>query len=378
MSKKSVAYDNASKFITDKDKSIDTFYRYTLSKALEIFTYSGLPDTIPQIDLERYLLNNGNCIVTRTDDGLYALVGGFSGEMNAYYHPRFYTVSNPYLNLYKEYEIDVDCVLVKNDSEMVGLRPLIMQYGTLTTECQLSLYMSSIIARVNMLISAPDDKTKASAELFIDKIKAGDFSIIAENGFLDGVKYQSALNSNSRYITQFIELMQYYKGSFLNELGLNANFNMKRERISDNEAALNVDGIMPFIDNMLSERKRAVDSINEMFGTDIVVDYNSVWKTNHEQMEQTTALADTELDIVGETVDGNEVIVKDDNVVVDSDSNNTDDNVIDDSDSTTDNNSDTDSDDEVDKDDNADETDNNVNRVDEVDDEDEKRKNKNQ
>ena len=172
--------------------------------------------------------------------------------------------------------------------------------------------------------------------------------------------------------------MQYYKGSFLNELGLNANFNMKRERISDNEAALNVDGIMPFIDNMLSERKRAVDSINEMFGTDIVVDYNSVWKTNHEQMEQTTALADTELDIVGETVDGNEVIVKDDNVVVDSDSNNTDDNVIDDSDSTTDNNSDTDSDDEVDKDDNADETDNNVNRVDEVDDEDEKRKNKNQ
>ena len=372
MSKKPVAYDNASKFITDKDKSIDTFYRYTLSKALEIFTYSGLPDTIPQIDLERYLLNNGNCIIAKTDDGLYALVGGFSGEMNAYYHPRFYTVTNPYLNLYKEYEIDVDCVLVKNDSEMVGLRPLIMQYGSLTTECQLSLYMSSIIARVNMLISAPDDKTKASAELFIDKIKAGDFSIIAENGFLDGVKYQSALNSNSRYITQFIELMQYYKGSFLNELGLNANFNMKRERISDNEAALNVDGIMPFIDNMLSERKRAVDSINEMFGTDIVVDYNSVWKTNHEQMEQTTALADTELDIVGETVDGNEVIVKDDNVVVDGDSNNTGDNAIDDSDSTTDNNSDTDSNDEVDNDDNSDDDDDD-NKDDKVDDDDEKR-----
>jgi len=80
-----------------------------------------------------------------------------------------------------------------------------------------------------------------------------------------------------------MEIIQYYKANLLNELGLNANFNMKRERLNRSEVSMNIDVLLPFVDNMLYERQQAVEAINEMFGTEITVDLHSSWKTTHEQ-----------------------------------------------------------------------------------------------
>ena len=155
---------------------------------------------------------------------------------------------------------------------------------------------AAILSRITMLISAPDDKTKASAELFIQKILDGDFSVIGENGFFEGIKMQTAGNTNSNYIIQLVELIQYYKASFLNEIGLQANYNMKRERLIADEVAMNVDNLLPFIENMFTERVEGFKKVNEMFDTDIVVDYNGVWKTTHEHAEKEAVLADTDIE----------------------------------------------------------------------------------
>ena len=79
------------------------------------------------------------------------------------------------------------------------------------------------------------------------------------------------------YITQLIELIQYYKASMYNELGLNANYNMKRERLNLGEVSMNVDVLLPYVDNMLKERQNAVEKINAMFDTEISVKLASSW-----------------------------------------------------------------------------------------------------
>lgn len=296
MAKKTISYDMAKAYIKDKDKAITHFIETSLDKTQQIFAYANLPDTIPQSELENILQVNGHCIIAKHEGKLYALKGGFSGEHDVYDNPRFYTVSNVALNLYKNFEIGIDCVLVKNDFHHVGLLPTIQKYGVLLLDSELSLNTAAILSRITMLISAPDDKTKASADLFVQKILDGDFSIIGENGFFDGVKLQTAGVANSNYIIQLIELIQYYKGSYLNELGLQANFNMKRERLNADEVAMNVDNLLPFIENMFNERVTAFTKVNEMFGTEIVVDYNGVWKTTHEHAEQEEVYADTDLE----------------------------------------------------------------------------------
>lgn len=290
---KTITYELAQKFVKDKDTAINTFIETSLDKTQQIFKYDNLPDTLPQGELENLLQRHGHCIIVKEGGELYAITGGFSGENDVYNKPRFYTVSNVALKLYKTFEIGVDCVLVKNDFHCVGMLPTIQKYGVLLTDSEISLNTAAILSRITMLISAPDDKTKASADLFVSKIINGDFSVIGENGFFDGVKMQTAGVSNANYITQLIELIQYYKASFLNEIGLNANFNMKRERLNEQEVLMNIDNLLPFIENMFAERCKAVEAINEMFGTDIVVDYNGVWKTTHEHADKEAEFAET-------------------------------------------------------------------------------------
>ena len=80
-------------------------------------------------------------------------------------------------------------------------------------------------------------------------------------------------------------MQQYLKASFYNEIGLNANWNAKRESINSNESQLNDDMLTPLIDNMLKERQEGVDRVNKLFGTDISVEFNSAWKENEEEKE---------------------------------------------------------------------------------------------
>jgi len=290
---KQYKYDECKKLIKDKDIAVQFYIDNYSDKCKSMFEYSDLPDSIPQQVLEEYLQENGNCIFTKVEDVLYIFTGGLGGELDEYYRPTIYTVANPALKLSKDFKIDEDCILVKNDSRMMGILPLIKKYAVLLTDSELTLNTAAIFSRITMLISASDDKTKASAELFLQKIQNGEYSVVGENAFLDGVKVQSATNgNNTQYLTQLVELIQYYKATFLNELGLNANYNMKRERLTTSEVAMNVDVLLPFADNMLAERKEGIEKVNAMFGTNISVDFSSAWKTTHEHEEQETELAE--------------------------------------------------------------------------------------
>lgn len=277
MRKKDNIYKLYQQQVRDKDTAVTEFIANTLAKTQSMFEYEGLPDSIPQKELERLLQTTGNAFVTSVDGVLYALSGGKGGEPDVYGRATLYTVANPALKLNKTYDIQKDGVLIENDSNSESLLPLIGRYAVLHTDGLISLNTASILTRITMLISASDDKTKQSAEEFLRKIQDGEFSIIGENAFFKGVNMQTAPTTNSVYITQLIELIQYYKASMYNELGLNANYNMKRERLNLGEVSMNVDVLLPYVDNMLKERQNAVEKINEMFDTEISVKLASSW-----------------------------------------------------------------------------------------------------
>lgn len=294
MSKKFTNYEDARKYIKDKDLAINTFVRQTLDKTQQIFKYENLPETIPENELENILQTKGHGIVAKHENEIYIFNGSFSGDIDVYGKAKEYIVANNALKLSKTFKLNEDSVLIKNDYQNLGLLPIIQKYGVLLLDSELSLNTTAILSRLTMLISAPDDKTKASAEIFLNKILNGDFSVIAENGFFEGIKIQSP-TGNSNIIQQLTELIQYYKASFLNELGLQANYNMKRERLIEDEVGMNIDALLPFIDNMYEERKRAIKQVNEMFNLEITIDYNSAWKNTHEHAEKELAIVNTEL-----------------------------------------------------------------------------------
>ena len=281
--------------IKDKQRQLDSFIKQMFNRTQSMFRYDGLPETIPQIYLERYLQVYGQCIIAKANGGLYAFWGGFSGVPDVYYNPTQYVVSNVALNLYKTFDIDKDCVLCRNDSNIQGLSFIFKKYGCLLVENTLTIYSLLKTARASLLLSATDDKTKRECDIFIEKLESGDIYCIGENPFFEGVKAHSTMQGSAGIISQFIELEQYVKASCLNEIGLNANYNMKRESLNSAESALNDDFLIPLIDNMLSCRKDFVNKVNAMFDTNITVDLNSAWLTNKLEDVKQYSLANADI-----------------------------------------------------------------------------------
>ena len=271
--------------VEDKEWVFKTYKSYFYMRLLEMFEYKNLPDTIPSEMLEMYLLSGGCCFFTEVNGEYYVFEGSLGGEPDPYYRPTLFTVANPALKLSENYDIQNDGVLCKNDKLLFGLDYLVTRTASLMAENLITMNMADVILRSIMMLSAPDDRTRASAEEFLKKLKKGEMGVIADSPLFDGIKRFDSSHSSSGYITQFIEYHQYIKGSFFNEIGLNANFNMKRESIGKGEASLTQDTIFPICDTMFSSRKEFVKKINEKYGLDISVDFSSIWKQNRLESE---------------------------------------------------------------------------------------------
>lgn len=272
-------------YVTDKRKSAQSYINYMMIRLQKMFKYDNLPDTIPREMLECYLLQSGSCFVTKVNDKLYAFQGTMGGEPDPYYRPTLYIIANPALKFNKSLDLWKDGVLMRNDSLWLGLFPLMARYATMLSENLVTIRIADIMLRVVAMLTAPDDSTRAAAEMYIHKLEKGELGVVGENRFFDGVKLQSPPSNNGSYLTQFIELQQYSKASFYNEIGLNANYNMKREAIMEGESSLNEDSLLPLCDEMLRCRQEDVARVNEMYGTDISVDFDSAWAQNIEELE---------------------------------------------------------------------------------------------
>ena len=286
------------RFVRDKKVSSRYYYRYLLSRVLKMFQYKNLPDTIPHEILDRYLFEYGIACITEVEGKLLCFYGNLGGEQDAYYRPSKFIVANPHIK--QDFSVEVDIVypsqladptmpkegtqkgvLMRNDADWVGLHPLLARYAYLLAENTLTIRTADVMLRVVAFLTANTDNEIASCLEYLKVIEKGEMGVIGNSPFFDGVKLQSPPSNNGSYLTQFIELQQYLKGSFFNEIGLVANYNMKREAIGKGESTLDTDSIFPLAENMLYTRREDLQKVNDMYGTDIEVDFSSSWLSNH-------------------------------------------------------------------------------------------------
>jgi hypothetical protein len=267
-----------------KKENLKQLNSYSFAKTFSMFEWENLPSTIPRKQLEKLLQVEGYAFITEVDGSLYAFTGGLGGLPNVYGEPTEIIVTNPALNLSKKFNLETDGVLILNDDSKIGTQPLINKFNSFLVEIELSLSMTNFQSRMQTLISADDDKTKTSAELFISKVEDGELSVIGNTPFFEGIKSHIGSNGSHSPITSLLELQQYVKASLHNELGLNSNFNMKRERLTSGEVDAVEDTLYPFIDNMMNCRLEGVEKLNEKYGLNVSVDYGSVWSKKNSEL----------------------------------------------------------------------------------------------
>lgn len=269
-----------------KTRNINQLNKYMLAKTLSMFEYQGLPESIPQRELERLLQTNGYAFITKAPDGeLYAFAGSLGGtERDPYGQPTQITIANVALNFNKTLDLNKDGVLLRNDDLRIGVMPVFDKCNTLLVENDVNMVMWGFNSRIQKLITAPDDKSKESADLYMKKIIDGDLSIIGDNAMFDGVKMQAPAASSGAGVQQMIEYQQYIKSEMFNEVGLSSNFNMKRERLISSEVDQAEDSLFPLVYNMMENRISGIAAMNETFGLNITVDFGSVWALKNKKL----------------------------------------------------------------------------------------------
>ena len=267
---------------------------------LDCFTWKNLPDTIEQSDLERNLLSLGYVAVVpidkkmstnmgkpiTTEQGLYALPCDLLGQdANLYYKPTLANVSHPILSTgkYNNMVIGKDCGLIRNDPFYYGINSIVMRWATLMADSLITMDFQTILARVPYYFSVQDGKTRDDIVALLKKIQDGDFSTFAvvsdgfANAFQNESKPLAEITGVGNQISQMIESYQFCESKFWNELGLNSNFNMKREALNESETNAGGKTLLPRIDRMLTTRKEDAEKINQLFGTNIEVELNEAW-----------------------------------------------------------------------------------------------------
>lgn len=286
--------------ILDKRKSIYNYVLMMFDRTNQMFEYKGLPDTIPAHMLELYLQINGHIGWLEWNGNLYALPGGWGGAPDPYYRPTIYIVANPALggshdckivNHLPPFDESVwstkpDCVLMRNDTNMRGLFYLFSRYATELSENDISIRSAQINSRQQSIIAASTDREIASARAYIKALEDGKLEAVMDQAMATkGIRATNVSVQSANVIIQLIELQQYLKASWYNEIGLNANFNMKREYLSEEELMAQTDTLIPLIDDMLRCRKEAIEVVNATFGTSISVDKNSAWENKQKELE---------------------------------------------------------------------------------------------
>jgi len=282
--------------VRDRDRLYKSYMSYMFSRTQKMFKYSNLPSTIPARELELILQTNGCATFTKVKGEYYVFNGELGGKPNVYYLPTLSIVANPGLSYNATLTIDKDCVVIKNDSMYEGLVALNNRYANLLTDCDITIRQTLINKRCPVLIKANTDKTYQDALKFLKELDNG-----KAEGIITAYDFEDLLNtfdfgSKSGSLTEIIEATQYIKGHWYNELGLQSNFNMKRESISSEESSLNEDALIPLVDDMLSCREEGLAKVNEMYGLNIKVEVDSSRKQLRVEMQQDLDIKDAKIE----------------------------------------------------------------------------------
>ena len=267
--------------ITNKKEQLSKFRADMLNKSLTMFEWKNLPDTLPAVEIEKQLQTNGYTIIAKVQGNIYAFQGGFSGQ-DPYNQPTTAIVNNPSLKYNGAFTINDDCVIIKNDDMQQGLIHIYNKYGTLLIENQITMLMTDYNYRMPFTISSKDDTTTQSAREYLQKIIDGSLGVIGEAKLFDALKVTPTNNKGVNSFADLYGYQQFIEAQLNNTIGLATNNNMKRERLTTNEIEVNKNASYPLIDNMLRNRKQAVEKINKMFDLDIDVEFSSIWNGTNE------------------------------------------------------------------------------------------------
>lgn len=302
-----------------KENIFKFFINNMMKRTMGMFEYKNLPKTLSARSIEKYLQGSGTCLICNVTEnmiknpeakgqsGLYALPCKAGGVLNADYLPTRAIVVSSWLGLSAEFDLMKDeAVYMWNDSLLEGLSSLYSVYASELVDNVLTLHFQEVHNRILSVIKAQDEDEKTDGLDFLHDYEDGKFASLMSENMLENLKnnrVEPFKGSQISSIKDTLEARQWLLAHWNIEIGLNDNYNMKREALNENEIEANADTLTPLLDDMFKCRKKGVEEINRIFGTNISVDFSSSWKRVHEREKNAQKQENAETKMIVEQAD---------------------------------------------------------------------------
>lgn len=291
-----------------------------------MFDWQGLPETIKARVVEKRLISQGHSCFLVVEGKPYCVEGNGNGLQDVNDEPTTLLSSDIHLlpgyqgnyrslsavplginyTYLKEGEESTDItekddagnhialvkgdgVIIRNDSLYRGLMPFFEYTASLLVDAEITLEFALINNRVKALVTAFDDNQRDSwSEVWKDIVLGNKLgAIMTQNMSEFQAKLWPYNTASGGAVKEALEAIQYIWGSFFNKLGLQSNFNMKREAINSSETGMNLFALLPKVDDMLKQRQEGVEWLKKLDVSfaNASVSLASGWQLQHEEAE---------------------------------------------------------------------------------------------
>lgn len=307
------AYSGDIRFVADKERIFNTLIREMTARTLRMFKYESYPETFSPWAFEMALQNVGYAFIWKgkpqnkeAEDGVYALRDiGTGGEPNENYLPTRAVGANPFLNITIDEKIKDDSIVwAWNDSQYMGIRDINNLYAGMLAESFVTLRLKLILHRAPAFAVASNEDEKSDALEFFKNLEDGKLGVIGTKKAIEnvvgheGFTTKPNLGDGQNSIKEIIETIQYLYAQWYIKLGLNDNYNMKREALNSTETSVNEDTLYGFIESMFECRKEAIAEANRKFGKNIRVSLAGEWKRIFERRNRADKMEEIQIEAV--------------------------------------------------------------------------------
>ena len=283
-------------FMPDYEDDNFKLYRFNvltaqyLSELGTVIKIKNAPDTLNQRKLIEYLFTSGKCGLGYFNGNFIAVRGNIfsdDGKFNDYDEAtHFQCVSRKFSGEMRT--IGKDIVVMRCDDYSLGFLRKLSALIIMQIEAEITLRNSLLNMRVLQGLTANSQDDVKEVRKYLDDVKLGKLAVIYGDDWADReIKpVNTGTTSANESLSKAIEALQYIKGTIRHEMGLQSNFNMKREALNSSETVMNEQGLRPYIDDVIKNIDEAIDEANELFNLEMSVELSGAWK-----MRDTMALS---------------------------------------------------------------------------------------
>lgn len=272
------------KEVLELPRSLNYWTETLFEKCVRMFEWRGLPESIPQKEIEQRLILDGYCaMVNDKKAGLIVASGGLSGV-------------TPYCDEFKNFtyaaptceggmvDLGKNAVLIENTSLRNPLLPMILRYADLLAHAEISLKMALINNRVNNVYAVETNETAESVNAYYNKIYNGKNGSILDDALVNSV--QNIANTHtSGVVAECIEARNDILRAFFAEIGVRFAKD-KKERVVVDEVSADNQMLLLNVNDMKRQRKKAASEISRIFGKNASVELSEEFEIIEEAPQE--------------------------------------------------------------------------------------------